>query len=136
MTKRSVKFILASLALIGFVGVTMFWSAGTHHGGDHNCISAALQNEVCPNASTPKAALFHLQTLQSFVSNGGQAWLFSGLLFALAFLALGSLVQFTGNLAPGPAVRRAETIPIFSSAGYKRWLSLLEHSPSNSPGRV
>lgn len=136
MTKRSSQFILGSLVLLGFLSVTMFWSAGTHHGESHNCISAALQNEVCPNASTAEAAVFHLKTAQSFVSTGAQAWFFSVVLMALAWLALRTIVLFASNLAPSLAVRRENAGLIFASGGYQRWLSLLEHSPSYPPGRV
>ncbi len=136
MTKRPVQFILGSLALLGVLSVTMFWSTGMHQGGQHNCISAAIQNEVCPNASTPEAAVFHLNTLQSFISNGLQAWQFSGALLALAFIALAALTRFASTLAPSFAVRREATRSISPPGEYRRWLSLLEHSPSVSPGRV
>lgn len=137
MTNRSSTFILASLILLAFVGLTMFWSAGPHHGESHNyCISAALQDAACPNAVTAEAAVFHLQTLQSFVSIGGPAWFFSIVLLALAWLTLRTIVPFASNLAPSLAVRRENAGFIFASGGCQRWLSLLEHSPSFSPGRV
>lgn len=136
MIKRPVQLILGSLALLGFLSVAMFWSAGMHQGDNHNCISATIQNEVCPNATTPETAVFHLQTLQSFTANILEMSQLSTLLLALAFVVLAALAGLAGNLSSGFFVRRNVTPAIAPLGEYRHWLSLLEHSPSFQPGRV
>ncbi|GEM_PF-3149912 len=136
MARRSAQLILGSLALLGFLGVTLFWSAGTHQGGDHNCISAAIQNEACPNATTPKAAAFHSNTLQSFLSNIQQSWQYLGALLAMAFVAMVGSAGLLNGFSPNLILRSNDAQVPAPPKGYRRWLSLLEHSPVFSPGRV
>lgn len=129
------KKVLAALALIGFSAVVLFWGGGPHEGGNHNCISASIQNEVCPNAASPAAALFHLKALQSFSSFTVQA----SQLFSLLILAFAITTLF-GRFRPDIVLQEIRISPQTESPPppreYQRWLSLLEHSPSASPGRV
>lgn len=137
MTKRGpIKVILGSLALLGFLSVTFFWSAGTHQGDKHDCIAAAVQNQVCPNAATPEAAAFHLNTLQSLVSNILQTWQHYSVFLAFAFVALVGLAGLLDNISPQLMGRSNDTRVPAPPKGYGRWLSLLEHSPVLIPGRV
>ena len=137
MIKRNpIKVILGSFALLGFLGIILFWSAGMHQGNKHNCISAAVQNTVCPNAATSEAAVFHLPTLQSFMANVLQMSQLSAVLLALAFVVLAAVAGIAGDFAPGVFVHRNVTSAIAPLGEYRRWLSLFEHSPSFQPGRV
>lgn len=136
MQQRSVQFIIGSLALFGFLSVTLFWSAGMHQGGKHHCIAADIQNGVCPNATTPAAAVFHAQTLQSLISNVLQSWQHFGALLALIFVALIGIASMYDVFSSLLAVRRDETHTSDPPRQFRSWLAHLEHSPSMVCGRV
>ncbi|MBI2984706.1 MAG: hypothetical protein HYY50_03715 [Candidatus Kerfeldbacteria bacterium] len=130
------KTLLGTLALIGLLGLSTFWWTGMHVGESHNCLSATIQNEVCPNATTTEAAVFHGSSLQSLTSNLLPPWQFTGLLLALVFVVLAALagsisLQTIGVPAP-PENRHSLSPP----RQYQRWLARLEHSPSVLLGRV
>lgn len=129
MKSIQLKKTLATLTLLGFGAVLLFWSSGMHDGTDHSCISASIQNAVCPDSATPGAALFHFKTLQSItnaVAQGAQFFTFLVLAFAL-------LVVLDG-LRPSAALQSVRVRPFRESSSpppeYRRWLALLEHSPS------
>lgn len=134
MFKRSIQFTFATLGLLGLLSVTMLWSVGMHAGDNHPCISAAIQNEACPNATTPAAAIFHLNAPQSLVANGLSVWPGLSPLFALAIVILAMRWRSPGHLA-GIALRREDSRAISPPTEYQRWLALFEHSPSFSFGR-
>lgn len=136
MIKGSTKILITSLVLLGFASVTMFWWTGMHEGGHHNCISATVQNEVCPNATSPEAAVFHLKTLQSLTTSVLQKVAEFSSLLALVFVAFLGLARFGDDRMTSAGIRRENAPLPFPPKEYQRWLSLLEHSPSFSPGRV
>lgn len=136
MSKRQIQRILGFLTLLGFLSVAVFWSIGMHMGGDHICISAVLQSADCPNASTSEAIAFHLNTPQSLAKSGLHMWQFTSIFLALAFVISAATARFASNPTPGLTIPREGTRSTSPPKAYQRWLSLLEHSPSFSLGRV
>lgn len=132
MGNRSTQIVLGTLALLGFLAISALWWTGMHTGDTHNCIPALVQNGICPNAQTPDAAAFHVQTLQSFASNTLQ----STVILLVAFVVMAAVTGLGSNPMRGVAVRREVDNAESPPEAQHRWLSLLEHSPSLSSGRT
>lgn len=135
MIRNRARYALTILVFVGVVAVATLWWTGMHQGENHLCIAAALQGEVCPNASSTEGAVFHLNTLQSLTRNMTQLWQIISL-FALALIAIIAEAFGDGHIVRAANRRGWSDTTASPPKEYRHWLSLLEHSPSSSPGHA
>lgn len=124
------KFLVA-LALVSFLGITLFGVLAANHGTSHafmGCLASLVKGVMCPDqANLFSFATFHLDVFKVF-SLAFVLSLFLATVIASRVFAKDGPLQIFAKVRPS---RTKPFMPRIEQA-ISRWLSLLQNSPSVS----
>jgi len=125
------KVILKTLVFLSFALIALFGFAAMGDSIGH-CIVSAMQGTVCPTNSLGSFASFHLGFFKNFSSAAFETLAAAAVLFALALLTIVSTILTSLEIPSSAAKEIEETGGLLPVRKTRRWLSLLETSPTFS----